>query len=156
MSEDQAATDPGVTSRRALLAGAGGVGAAVVLAACGDSGSTGSGGTTSGATTGAPRASGTQSTGPLAKTKDIPVGGGTIFAARSVVVTQPKAGEFKAFSNICTHQSCPVASVDGGTINCTCHGSKYSIEDGSPKNGPATRPLGPKQIKVEGDTISLA
>jgi Rieske Fe-S protein len=91
----------------------------------------------------------------LGTTEDIPVGGGKIFAPQQVVVTQPVQGTFKAFSSICTHQSCPVASVASGTINCDCHGSKYSIKDGSVVNGPAPRPLPPKQIKISGDAITL-
>jgi Rieske Fe-S protein len=91
----------------------------------------------------------------LGTTEEIPVGGGKIFAPRQVVVTQPAKGTFKAFSSICTHQSCPVASVSNGTINCDCHGSKYSIKDGSVQAGPAPRPLPPKQITVSGDAITL-
>jgi Rieske Fe-S protein len=45
--------------------------------------------------------------------------------------------------------------VDGGTINCTCHGSKYSMEDGSVKTGPATQPLPPRTVTVEGDNLTL-
>lgn len=91
----------------------------------------------------------------LGSTADIPVGGGKIFAPQQVVVTQPVKGTFKAFSSICTHQSCPVASVASGTINCDCHGSKYAVEDGSVQAGPAPRPLAPKQIKISGDAITL-
>ncbi|MER6288365.1 Rieske (2Fe-2S) protein [Streptomyces sviceus] len=92
----------------------------------------------------------------LAKTSEIPVGGGKIFKDENVVVTQPKKGEFKAFSDICTHQGCQVTSVSGGTINCPCHGSKFNITDGSVANPPANRPLPEKQIKVSGDSIELA
>jgi Rieske Fe-S protein len=92
----------------------------------------------------------------LAKTSEIPVGGGKIFKDEKVVVTQPKEGEFKAFSDICTHQGCQVTSVSGGTINCPCHGSKFNITDGSVANPPATKPLPEKQIKVSGDSIQLA
>ena len=92
----------------------------------------------------------------LAKTSEIPVGGGKIFKDEKVVVTQPKKGEFKAFSDICTHQGCQVTSVSDGTINCPCHGSKFNITDGSVANPPANRPLPEKQIKVTGDSIELA
>jgi len=92
----------------------------------------------------------------LARTSEIPVGGGKIFKDEKVVVTQPKQGEFKAFSNICTHQGCQVTSVSGGTINCPCHGSKFNITDGSVANPPADQPLPEKQIKVTGDSIELA
>ncbi|WP_055530223.1 Rieske (2Fe-2S) protein [Streptomyces graminilatus] len=92
----------------------------------------------------------------LTTTAEIPVGGGKIFKDEQVVVTQPKEGEFKAFTSICTHQQCPVANVSDGTINCTCHGSKFHITDGSVANPPATQPLAAKKITVTGNSISLA
>jgi Rieske Fe-S protein len=92
----------------------------------------------------------------IAHTGDIPVGGGTVFPARKVVVTQPVAGQFKAFSAICTHMGCTVGGVADGTIVCPCHGSRYSITDGSVKGGPAPRPLPAVPITVSGTTISAA
>jgi Rieske Fe-S protein len=92
----------------------------------------------------------------LARTSAIDVGGGAIFADQEVVVTQPSAGEFKCFTAICTHQGCLVSSVSDGTINCDCHGSQYSIEDGEVEAGPATFPLAEVPIAVSGDSISLA
>ena len=73
----------------------------------------------------------------------------------AVVVTQPTAGTFKAFSSTCTHMGCTVSSVKNGTINCPCHGSRYSIADGSVQGGPAPRPLAARRIAVTGSTISL-
>ena len=93
--------------------------------------------------------------GATATTADIPVGGGKIFPDIQAVITQPTAGEFKAFSSICTHQNCPVADVTD-TINCTCHGSKFSIADGSVVNPPATNPLGARNITVDGDNLTVA
>jgi Rieske Fe-S protein len=93
--------------------------------------------------------------GPLTvKETDIPVGSGKIFPDVQTVITQPKKGEFKAFSAVCTHQGCVVDAVTT-TINCPCHGSKYSITDGSVVNPPAPQPLPPKTIKVEGDTLTV-
>ncbi|MGV9932157.1 Rieske (2Fe-2S) protein [Streptomyces olivaceoviridis] len=92
----------------------------------------------------------------LTKTSDIPEGGGKVFKQEKVVVTQPKKGDFKAFSAICTHQGCTVNAVADGTIDCPCHGSRFRIDDGSVAHGPATRPLPKRSIKVDGKSIHLA
>ncbi|MET9678556.1 Rieske 2Fe-2S domain-containing protein [Streptomyces sp. NPDC006482] len=119
-------------------------------------------GTSTPADTGTPSAPSTPSSAapsgaaPLARTSEIPVGGGTVFAEQKVVVTQPAAGEFKAFSAVCTHQGCLVNKVADGTIDCPCHGSKYRIADGSVAAGPAPRPLPAEQITVSGESITLA
>lgn len=91
----------------------------------------------------------------LAKTSDIPVGGGKVFKDEKVVVTQPEKGDFKAFSAVCTHAGCTVSEVAGGTINCACHGSKYRVADASVAGGPAPRPLPPRKIDVTGNSITL-
>ncbi|WP_327357145.1 Rieske (2Fe-2S) protein [Streptomyces sp. NBC_01304] len=91
----------------------------------------------------------------LAKTSDVEVGGGKIFKDKKIVVTQPTAGDFKAFSAVCTHAGCTVNDVSGGTINCPCHGSKYRIADAAVADGPAPAPLSPQQITVSGDSIRL-
>jgi Rieske Fe-S protein len=86
----------------------------------------------------------------------VPVGGGKILTDAKVVVTQPTAGTYKAFTAVCTHQGCVVASVADGTISCACHGSAFSATDGSVKNGPASSPLAAVPVTVAGDTITLA
>lgn len=92
----------------------------------------------------------------LALTSDVPVGGGKILADKKIVITQPRAGSFEAFTAVCTHQGCTVSSVSGGTINCPCHGSKFSIANGSVMHGPAASPLAPVSIKVQGTSIVQA
>jgi Rieske Fe-S protein len=87
---------------------------------------------------------------------DVPVGGGTVLAAQKVVVTQPEAGTFKAFSAVCTHQGCLVASVASGTITCPCHGSTFSAADGSVTGGPATSALAPASVTVSGSTLTVS
>lgn len=156
------------SSRRTVLQGAakacGLALAAPVLAACGSSSSSGSaaqaGGATSpqaAATTSAAGAA-TSSAAPssLADTSDIPVGGGKIFSDARIVVTQPAAGQFKAFSATCTHQGCTVGDISNGDIVCPCHGSRYSIKDGSVVNGPATQPLAAMTVSVQGTKISVS
>jgi Rieske Fe-S protein len=95
-------------------------------------------------------------TGPLAATADVPVGGGLVVKDQKIVVTQPTKGEFKGFSAVCTHRGCLVSAVADGTINCTCHGSKFSIADGSVAAGPAEAPLGDVPVAVDGAQIVTA
>ncbi|MET7405854.1 Rieske (2Fe-2S) protein [Streptomyces parvulus] len=144
-------------ARRAVVAAAGAAGLTAVLAACGGSDEDASGG--GAASSGAPseEAGGGDGGGTeLAATADIPEGGGMVFADQKVVVTQPSAGEFKAFSATCTHQGCAVKSVSDGVINCPCHNSNFSITDGSVRSGPAPKPLPAVRITVNGDSIQLA
>ncbi|WP_336882814.1 Rieske (2Fe-2S) protein [Rhodococcus globerulus] len=83
----------------------------------------------------------------------VPVGGGVILADEQVVITQPQEGVFHAFSAVCTHQGCIVSEVNDGTINCPCHGSRYSIVDGSVVQRPAQRPLRSYSLSLRADTI---
>jgi Rieske Fe-S protein len=143
-----AAETAGRPTRRMLLRGAVLTGVSVpFLVACGSGGDSSEDGETS---------SGAAAGDVLAASADVPEGGGLILDDDGIVITQPEAGTFKGFSNICTHQGCPVDNVTDGTINCICHGSKYSIEDGSVVGGPAPKPLPPKNVTVKGKNISLA
>ncbi|MCW2867754.1 MAG: Rieske (2Fe-2S) domain protein [Marmoricola sp.] len=141
----------GTPSRRHLVGGLLGLGVGLpLLAACGSSDSpaaAGSAGSGSGGTT---------AKGAIAKAADVPVGGGKIFAGDKVVLTQPTQGQFKAFSAICTHQGCPVSQIAGDAIECTCHGSKFSIKDGSVLSGPASKPLPELKVTTKGGEISVA
>ncbi|WP_393085798.1 Rieske (2Fe-2S) protein [Streptomyces sp. LN704] len=146
-------------ARRTVVAAVGAAGLAVALTACGsddkssDSSSSASSGGPGGGDNGAARnAGGTV----LAKTADIPEGGGKVFADQGVVVTQPTAGTFKAFSSKCTHQGCAVKDISNGVITCPCHNSQFSATDGSVKKGPATQALAAADISVDGDSIKLA
>jgi Rieske Fe-S protein len=157
MSEAETA-EAATASRRVVLAGAGAACAAIV-AGC-STYNANNGGVNGPAQTSAPATGGTASASggsggatALTTTAKVPVGGGQILTPANVVVTQPTAGSFKAFSAVCTHQGCIVGTVAGGTIDCPCHGSKFSIKDGSVVNGPATRPLPPVTIKVDGTSI---
>jgi Rieske Fe-S protein len=136
-------------TRRTVLASVGLAGAGVTaLAACGAAGNAAS-------SAGDAAGSATDAVKQAISKATIPVGGGKIFADQQVVVTQPAAGDFKAFSAVCTHQACLVNSVADGSINCACHGSQFDITTGAVKQGPATQPLPEKTISVSGDGITI-
>ena len=126
--------------RKTVIAGAGIGLAAAAVAAC---------------------SSGSESTSPeappsgkaLAPTADVPVGSGVIVG--DVVLTQPAAGDFKAFSAVCTHTGCLVNKVADGSIDCPCHGSRFGL-DGAVLDGPASKPLNPVAVRVQGDSIVTA
>jgi nitrite reductase/ring-hydroxylating ferredoxin subunit len=84
---------------------------------------------------------------------DVPVGGGVVLSEADYVITQPTAGDFRAFSKFCTHKQCPLASVGGGTINCMCHGGRYSMMDGSVQAGPPPKSLPPAEVTVKGGWV---
>ena len=105
----------------------------------------------------APNNSGSSSSGgglsvPVA---NVPVGGGFVNTDARVVVTQPSAGTFKAFSAVCTHQGCTVNEVSNNQIHCPCHGSIFNATDGSVVNGPATSPLSTLNVAVTGANVEV-
>jgi Rieske Fe-S protein len=120
--------------------------AGAVLAGCGSSDEP-----TASETSGAADGAGAE----LGAASEVPVGSAVIYADQQVVVAQPKAGEYVAFSATCTHQGCLVSEVAGAEIICTCHGSRYSIEDGSVISGPAEEPLASEEVSVESDQLVL-
>lgn len=140
-------TEPLVSRRRVLGGAAIGGLALPLLTACG----AGAGGTAQGSSGGGPDV--------LVAAGDVPVGGGVILGEQNVVVTQPRKGAFEGFSATCTHQGCILASVASGTINCGCHGSRFSISDGSNVAGPSgsaagsVAPLPRVGVKVKGPDV---
>jgi Rieske Fe-S protein len=174
---DEEQTRQGVVpNRRAVLAGVGALGATCLLAACGTSPSSsttasgsgtgsdfsdtpapaGSKGTvtTGGDSGGSTKSSGGSGATVLAAKADVPSGGGVIKG--DLVITQPTAGTFKAFSKVCPHAGCDVNKISNGTIYCPCHGSTFSIKDGSVTGGPSPSPLPETKVKVDGDNIVKA
>lgn len=91
----------------------------------------------------------------VANTTEVPVGGGVVVAKDNIVITQPAAGDFKAFSAVCPHVGCLLDKVENGTINCPCHGSTFRISDGSVVTGPATQPLTQVAVTVANGMITI-
>jgi Rieske Fe-S protein len=142
-------SDEYLPSRRIVFQGLSALGVAAVLAGCGaDPSSTGD------ATSSKP--AGGKKGVVLAKTTEVPVGGGIILPDEKIVITQPTAGEFKAFTAVCTHQGFTVTSVEGAQILCNHHNSVYDAASGKNIGGPAPAPLASIAIRVKGSNILQA
>ena len=87
---------------------------------------------------------------------DVPEG----TAHRVVVDGRPIAvvhteGEWFAVSDICSHADVSLAEgdVDGCTLECWLHGSRFDLRTGRPSGPPATTPVPIYPVSVEGDTV---
>ena len=155
-------------TRRALVTGAAGVGALVLLGAASltrrSTPSKQADASTDPPTTGAGAAAasspGTSGAAPssaavgaaLVKASDVAVGGGKQVtdpvSGNPTWVLQLTSGQFTAYDAVCPHQGCPVNFVsksDG--FACPCHGSHFS-STGKRESGPATRGLGSVAVQV--------
>jgi Rieske Fe-S protein len=137
-----------LSRRDSLLAAGVVVAGAATLGACGTDDAVGA------AASSAASAAASAASGAI-QAAQIPVGGGRVFEALKVVVTQPTSGDFKAFSAVCTHQACTVAEVADGVITCPCHGSQFDIATGEVRKGPATKALPSKSVSLGTDGLTV-
>ena len=138
-------------SRRGVIASAVGVSVVAALSAC----STEVSNLTS---TPAPDEPKTSAPVAVAKTTDIPIGSGKKFDVEGVpiLITQPRAGEFRGFSAVCTHAGFVMSNMANSEIKCDNHGAVYSADDGSVLSGPAPRALGKVTVTIEGDDVLVS
>ncbi|WOP17669.1 Rieske (2Fe-2S) protein [Raineyella sp. LH-20] len=88
------------------------------------------------------------------KKSDVPVGSGVIYPDDGYVITQPVAGQFEAFSDVCSHAGCPVRQITPDhRIHCLCHNSYFAVADGKVLEGPAPTGLTRATFAEEGDEI---
>jgi len=158
-------------SRRIVFHGLSALGVAAVLAGCGgdeaeprgdDSPSprtsepSGSGGTPAESDQPDSKDSRSPTALVLATTDEVPVGGGIVLTDVRVVITQPRRGEFRAFTAVCTHQGQTVGEIDDNVIRCTFHGSEYDAATGEVVGGPAPAALASIPIEVARGDITRA
>jgi 3-phenylpropionate/trans-cinnamate dioxygenase ferredoxin component len=90
---------------------------------------------------------------------DVPDGG----AVRALLDDVPVAivrsdGEVYAIHDVCSHANVALSEgeVEGRTIECWLHGSRFDLVSGRPTGLPATQPVPVYPVKIEGDDVYVA
>ena len=85
---------------------------------------------------------------------DIPAIGalGVTVDGNPVAVVRVADGTVYAISDICSHADVALSEgeVDGCSIDCWLHGSRFDLQTGEPSGPPAVRPVPVYAVKVEG------
>lgn len=90
-----------------------------------------------------------------AKLNEVPPNSGKIFkfGNKPGILVHTAAGEFKAFSAVCTHLECIVQYRDDTKqIWCACHNGQYNLS-GQNIGGPPPRPLEEYKVNTRGDDV---
>jgi nitrite reductase/ring-hydroxylating ferredoxin subunit/uncharacterized membrane protein len=68
-----------------------------------------------------------------------------------------RGGRIDVLSDRCSHLAGPLhegaVDTDAGCVRCPWHGSVFSLEDGSVRNGPATAPVHAFDVRVDGGRL---
>lgn len=95
---------------------------------------------------------------PVASVQDVKPGEVIqVTVGDELVVLGNVDGEFLAVSDVCSHEFVLLHDgwLEGDTIECPQHGSKFSMRTGEVRNLPATQPIPVYEVRVEGDDVFL-
>ena len=78
--------------------------------------------------------------------------------AGTPVTVANAGGDFYAFDDLCTHRQCSLSQgeIQGMTVLCPCHGSKFNLATGNVIEGPATEALKTYNVQPEGDDLRVS
>jgi 3-phenylpropionate/trans-cinnamate dioxygenase ferredoxin subunit len=67
-------------------------------------------------------------------------------------------GDFRAISDVCSHAEVALSDgeIDGDTVECWLHGSRFDLRTGKPLGPPATRAVPVYDIRLDGDDVYLS
>ena len=67
------------------------------------------------------------------------------------------AGSFHAIDDTCTHRGCSLGDgkLDGSTLQCACHGSRFDVTSGAVVRGPAEDPVRSYPVRVADGEVQV-
>ena len=76
---------------------------------------------------------------------------------RIVALVRTEQGEVHAVDDTCTHANVSLSEgeLDGCTLECWLHGSRFDLKTGRPLGLPATQPVAVYPCQVQGDDIYI-
>ena len=93
---------------------------------------------------------------PACAVSDVPDGTAhrVVLDGRAIAVVHT-SGEWFAILDQCSHADVPLSEgeVDGCTLECWLHGSRFDLRTGKPSGPPATQSVPVYPVSVEGDTV---
>ncbi len=93
-----------------------------------------------------------------ARADELPLNSAKIFrfGNKPGILVHTAAGEYKAFSAVCTHLGCTVQyDRDASHIWCACHNGHFDL-NGRVISGPPPRPLEEFNVSLRGEDIVVA
>jgi 3-phenylpropionate/trans-cinnamate dioxygenase ferredoxin subunit len=75
-----------------------------------------------------------------------------------VAIICTEGGSFSAISDVCSHAEVALSDgdIDGNTVECWLHGSRFDVRTGKPLGPPATRAVPVYDLKFDGDDVYLS
>ena len=77
---------------------------------------------------------------------------------RLVTLVRTADGTVHCIDDTCTHANVSLSEgeLDGCTLECWLHGSRFDLLTGEPSCPPATQPVAVHNVKIEGDDVLVA
>ena len=75
-----------------------------------------------------------------------------------VAIVRTETGEIHAVDDTCSHANVSLSEgeLDGCTLECWLHGSRFDLRTGEPTGPPAITPIAVHTVRTEGDDVFVA
>ena len=77
---------------------------------------------------------------------------------RRVTIVHTADGDVHCVDDTCSHANVSLSEgeVDGCTLECWLHGSRFDVRTGDPSGPPATIPVAVYPVKIDGDDVFVS